>query len=278
MDGSEQDVQGFEDQFEERKDARSEDEQVVEIGWQILLIPLVILVVAGGYYAGRMLRGEEASPAQTSASDQELVQAVNDLGSMQVPSNPGAAGLPGAQEAPVVITIDPNQLGGNAPQVVPPSNHPLIGQTAPDFTMSDLFSDEAVALSDLRGQPVLINFWATWCPPCRYEMPWLESVYKKYGGSFELLAVDAGEKVPPDQVTARVQQYVERMGLTFPVLMGDNTYAVQQSFGVYGLPATFIVDGEGTVVAHHGGMYPSEAALEAQLLDHIETVDTQADG
>lgn len=250
MDGSEQDVQGFEDQFEERKDARSEDEQVVEIGWQILLIPLVILVVAGGYYAGRMLRGEEASPAQTSASDQELVQAVNDLGSMQVPSNPGAAGLPGAQEAPVVITIDPNQLGGNAPQVVPPSNHPLIGQTAPDFTMSDLFSDEAVALSDLRGQPVLINFWATWCGPCREEMPLLEQIYQRYRPlGFTLLGVNVEED------SEGALRWLQQVPVSFPVLF-DRESRVSKLYDVTAMPSTVIVDRRGRVRYVHYGYTP----------------------
>ena len=75
-----------------------------------------------------------------------------------------------------------------------------------------------------------------------------------------------------------MQQFVDRMGLSFPVLMGDNTYLVQRDFGVYGLPATFIIDAEGNVVDHHGGMYPNEATLEAQLLKHLQPVDTESGG
>jgi thiol-disulfide isomerase/thioredoxin len=234
--------------------------QVIEIGWQLLLIPLVILTVVGGYYAGRMLRGDAVETAAPSAAgDFEVVDAASGLT------------ITSADASAPILQPSSELNGFGAPQAaLPPSNHPLIGQTAPDFTMNLLSSGDPIAVGDLRGKTVMINFWATWCPPCRYEMPWLEAVYAKYGGdNFELLAVDAGEKVPADQVDARVRQFVDRMGLTFPVLMGDNTYDVQRAYGVYGLPATFILDGEGKVVAQHGGMYPSAEHLEGQLLEHL---------
>ena len=269
MDGSEKQSQRVDDQV---VPSEEQDEQVIVIGWQALLIPLVILTIAGGYYAGRMLRGDAATAQAPTSVEGNLVGS-GEGASLQLDA-------PAVAEAPVVITIDPNQLGfdDSVAQPLPPSNHPLVGRPAPTFTMNRLDTGEALPLESLRGQTVMINFWATWCPPCRYEMPWLQSVYEKYGGSFELLAVDAGEKVTPDQVTARVQQFVDRMGLSFPVLMGDNTYLVQRDFGVYGLPATFIIDAEGNVVDHHGGMYPNEATLEAQLLKHLQPVDTESGG
>jgi thiol-disulfide isomerase/thioredoxin len=123
-----------------------------------------------------------------------------------------------------------------------------------------------MTLSELQGRPVMVNFWATWCPPCRVEMPWIQSVYDEHKDKgFEVLAVDAGERVPPSMVADTVSQFTNMMGLTFPVLMGDNTYQVQRDWSVYGLPATFLLDEEGKVADVHTGMYPNEVTLKSRL-------------
>jgi len=233
---------------------------VIEIGWQVLLVPLVALAVVGGYWAGRQL-----NPAPPPAADAITGGDPFALNAQVVPADPNV---------PMVITLEPSQLQqldpnlgfGNDPIPLPPANHPLMGQAAPDFKMKQLADGAEVSLADFHGKTVMINFWATWCPPCRLEMPWLESLYGNYKDKdFVLLAVDAGERVPPSMVEERVKQFVDRMALTFPVLIGDNTYDVQRIYSVYGLPSTFIVDPGGTVVDYHNGMYPNEATLRAQV-------------
>lgn len=128
--------------------------------------------------------------------------------------------------------------------------------TAPDFTV---FDDEgnAVKLSDFKGSPVVINFWATWCYYCKQEMPEFEELYKKYP-DVKFLMVNATDGVQETELMAR--QYIKEKGYTFDVyydLRGEASY----TYGVSGLPTTYFVDASGEIVAHAGG-YLDEAALE----------------
>lgn len=119
---------------------------------------------------------------------------------------------------------------------------------------------QRVSLADYRGKVVMLNFWATWCPPCRAEMPGIESVYEQYRErGFTVLAVNIGERT--DQVNNFVSQY----GLTFPVLL-DSSAVIQQQFGIKGYPTSLFLDANGTVYAVHPG-----AATSAQLANYIET-------
>jgi peroxiredoxin len=114
--------------------------------------------------------------------------------------------------------------------------------TAPDFGLSNLAGDY-VKLSDYRGKVVFLNIWATWCPPCREEMPSMEALYRKLKGrNFEMLAVSVdrdGEKV--------VRLFAKKYGLTFPVLL-DPDNKTYRLYGLTGVPETFIVDKNGTVI------------------------------
>ncbi len=116
------------------------------------------------------------------------------------------------------------------------------GEMAKDFTLPDL-DGEKVTLSDLRGKVVLLNFWATWCPPCRKEMPSMESLHRKYGEKdLVILAVAI------DRKGAKVAKpFVEENGLTFPVLI-DRRGRVSDLYGVYAVPTTFVIDRNGTIV------------------------------
>ena len=113
---------------------------------------------------------------------------------------------------------------------------------APDFAVVDL-SGKTVRLSTLRGRVVLVNVWATWCPPCREEMPSMERLYRQLAGpAFELLAVSEDEGG-----LEGVRRFAKDMGVTFPVLW-DPERQVGSRFGVWGYPETFIIDRNGYVV------------------------------
>jgi cytochrome c biogenesis protein CcmG, thiol:disulfide interchange protein DsbE len=123
----------------------------------------------------------------------------------------------------------------------PRENHP-----APDFTLADL-SDTPVRLSDLRGQVVLVNLWATWCPPCRAEMPMIQAAYEQYRAQgFTVLAVNLRED--PRVVAA----YMEQGGLTFPALL-DRDGAVSNAYQSQVLPSSFFIDRAGVVRAVYRG-------------------------
>ncbi|MFQ5858487.1 MAG: redoxin domain-containing protein [Anaerolineae bacterium] len=137
-----------------------------------------------------------------------------------------------------------------------------IGQPAPDFTLRDP-KGETVRLSDFAGQPLLINFWATWCPPCRFEMPLLQQTYEKLkDDGFMVLAVDVQEG--PELV----KPYIENMGLTFPVAL-DRGGAVATTYRVAALPTTVFVDSNGIVTDIHRGAL-IERTLQRYLDDILE--------
>jgi len=114
------------------------------------------------------------------------------------------------------------------------------GQTAPDFLLTTLEGEEA-RLSDFRGQPVIINFWATWCPPCRAEMPDFQELYESE--DVEILAVNLTES---EQSEEGVQDFIDELGLTFPVPMDGDTI-VSQMYEVQAYPTSYMVDSEGKI-------------------------------
>ncbi len=118
---------------------------------------------------------------------------------------------------------------------------------APDFVLPDL-QGKAVRLSQLKGKVVFLNIWATWCPPCRKEMPTMESLYQRFKGmDFVMLAVNQDA-----EGAKTVIPYLQEGNFTFPVLL-DTHGEVGRRYGVTGLPETFIIDREGHIVHHHIG-------------------------
>lgn len=117
---------------------------------------------------------------------------------------------------------------------------PQVGRPAPPFTLSDL-EGRPVSLADNNGKVVLLNFWATWCEPCKKEMPEIQAAYEQYKGQgFVVLAVNFGENPDP------TASFVHHGRLTFPVLL-DRKASVAERYGVTNLPATFFIDPEGII-------------------------------
>jgi peroxiredoxin len=140
---------------------------------------------------------------------------------------------------------------------------PQEGLLAPDFTLTDL-SGETVSLQDFRGRPVMVNFWASWCPPCRSEMPAMEAMYQEFrAADLEILAVNATYQ---DRITD-AEAFVEENQLTFPVLL-DRTGEVNQAYQVHSLPTTFFIDSRGVIqkIVIGGPMQ------EALIFRHVENL------
>jgi peroxiredoxin len=118
------------------------------------------------------------------------------------------------------------------------------GYAAADFSLQDL-NGQTVRLADLRGRIVFLNLWATWCPPCRDEMPGMEALWQRFRGrDFAMLAVaEDGEGAKT------VEPFVRQLGLTFPVLL-DADNRLPGRFGVTGYPETFVIDRDGQVIKH----------------------------
>nr|WP_221452409.1 redoxin domain-containing protein [Bacillus benzoevorans] len=121
-----------------------------------------------------------------------------------------------------------------------PDNLPglRIGVKAPDFELENL-SGEKVKLSDYRGKKVILNFWATWCPPCKEEMPAMEKFYQKAGDDVEILAVN----IDPQY---NVQEFIDKMGITFPILLDKND-KVNSAYLIMTIPTTYFINEDGLI-------------------------------
>lgn len=136
---------------------------------------------------------------------------------------------------------------------------PQAGFLAPDFTLETI-DGQAVRLADLRGQPVVVNFWASWCPPCRAEMPALQRVHEEYASrGLVILAVNATAQDSLSDVTAFLDEY----NLTFPVPLdpGDAMRAYQ----VQSLPSTFFIGPDGVIREVVIGGPIAEALLRSRV-------------
>jgi peroxiredoxin len=133
-------------------------------------------------------------------------------------------------------------------------------QAMPDFELQDL-DGNVVKLSDYAGRAVLLNFWATWCPPCKAEMPVLVEVQKQYGGEeFTVIAVSL------DQTgTAKVRKFVDSHALNFPILMG-NQRVVTQYGNFRGIPTSFLLDTNHELAKRYMGLV-TKRMLESDLTD-----------
>ena len=133
---------------------------------------------------------------------------------------------------------------------------PAVGYLAPDFTLSTLDGTD-FTLSQYRGQPVVLNFWATWCPPCRAEIPYFQQASVKYNGQVAIVGVDDGETV------AKVAPFANEVGITYPLPI-DEQSLVSRRYNVNSLPSTFFIDAEGVIQKVHIGLI-SQAVLESQI-------------
>jgi len=116
---------------------------------------------------------------------------------------------------------------------------PAIGYPAPDFRLDTLDGDR-FQLSAVRGTPIVLNFWATWCGPCQRELPALQNAAEVYAGEVLIVGVDQGEEA------AIVQAYVDKLGLTFPMPL-DKEMEAGTLFNVKGMPTTYFIDGDGVI-------------------------------
>jgi thiol-disulfide isomerase/thioredoxin len=123
-------------------------------------------------------------------------------------------------------------------------------QTAPDFELTVLESNgKSMKLSDLRGKAIVLNFWATWCEPCKIEMPWLVDLQKKYGAQgLQIVGV-----AMDDTEDTTIVSFAHKMGVNYPILKGTEKVADLYG-GIQGLPELFFIDRSGNIVEHDLGL------------------------
>ncbi|TAL22253.1 MAG: TlpA family protein disulfide reductase [Nitrospirae bacterium] len=127
-------------------------------------------------------------------------------------------------------------------EVAPPSK----GDIAPDFTLKQI-NGKAVSLADYKGKVVLVEFWATWCPPCKELAPILNEIHKRYKDKglviLALVSEDEGEEA--------ITSFIKEQGITYTVVLADQQ--TTRRYGISGIPASFVINKEGRVVNMHMG-------------------------
>jgi thiol-disulfide isomerase/thioredoxin len=150
-----------------------------------------------------------------------------------------------------------NRAGGSA-------TGQLMGNLAPDFDLQTL-DGKNLKLSDLRGKAVLLNFWATYCGPCKIEMPWFVELQKQYGPQgFQIVGV-----AMDDASTEEIAKFAKEMGVNYPILIGKDSVAESYG-GVSVLPTTFFVDRDGKLIAREFGLQSRSV-----FVDHIKKAMSQ---
>jgi cytochrome c biogenesis protein CcmG/thiol:disulfide interchange protein DsbE len=153
------------------------------------------------------------------------------------------------------------RLVKNRPQMVTADPK---GQLAPDFTLKDI-DGKTVRLSDYRGKAVVLNFWATWCPPCKVEMPWLVDLENKYRSQGLQVIGVALDEAGKDEIA----KFARQMNLNYPVLIGDDNTA--DAYGnVQMLPTTFYINAEGKIVARVVGL-TGEREMEENMVEALQS-------
>lgn len=156
-----------------------------------------------------------------------------------------------------LLLVVPLACSEAAPDALVVGGHPLVGKEAPDIDLLTI-DGERVTLSGLRGRPVLINFWATWCPPCRDEFPLMVAAHEEHADDgLEILGV------MHQDFADSAREFAKDMSATWPIL-DDPDDVAYDDYLVAGLPTSYFVDAEGIVRAFSLGGF-SEAGLAAQL-------------
>ncbi len=145
--------------------------------------------------------------------------------------------------------------GGGSPRPAPPA--------AKNFALADLgHPGHVVSLAQFAGRPLIVNFFASWCPPCKRETPLLAKFYSGAKGSVVVIGVDANDEAGP------AEQFLRRAGVTYPIAFDPLPASVTTSYGVYGLPQTFFLNGKHRIVKHvFGALTLSQLHSGVALMD-----------
>jgi thiol-disulfide isomerase/thioredoxin len=152
--------------------------------------------------------------------------------------------------------------------------NPLQGKLAPGFTLTDT-KGQKVSLADYKGKAVIVDFWASWCAPCKVEIPWLEQFKEQYGGQgLAILGIsednlDLDNKSELAKEKLQIADSASKLKINYPVLIDDANVSTPYG-GVEGLPTTFFIDRDGKVVASTVGLAPREE-IEADIKKALST-------
>ncbi|MDQ3878222.1 MAG: TlpA family protein disulfide reductase [Actinomycetota bacterium] len=158
----------------------------------------------------------------------------------------------------VGVVIAAALLGLLVKPVLQKDGPPGAGDRAPAFSAELLDGSGSLSLESLRGKPVLVNFWASWCVPCKQEAPWLRSAYESFGSQVAFVGIDVRD------AKTDAQRFVEEEKVPYPSIR-DEGLRIFTDYGLTGQPESFLIDADGTIVQHVPGAFPDRATLFQDL-------------
>jgi len=200
--------------------------------------------------------GDDPAPVAPVPPDASESAATADAATGETAASP-VAGTDAATATPTAEAADePLGSADVEPGVIDGDLRPEVGRPAPDFALANARApDRAVRLSDFRGRPVVLNWFATWCGPCRAEIPDFQAAYEALGGEVVFLGVNLQES--PDDAVGMLDEY----GAVYPALL-DEEGDVALHYRLPGMPTTFFIDADGVVRAWGAGLIVEETLVE----------------
>jgi len=200
--------------------------------------------------------GTVTSPTEETGGTESPPQ-TGQTGGTESPSPTGQTGgeessQPTGQTGGTESPTSTGQTGGEESTTTDGNSEEQDLVAAPDFTVVDISGNE-VRLSDLKGQPVVLNFWASWCPPCKEEMPHFNTVFEELGSEVHFMMVCLADGAR--ETTETGAAYVSEMGFSFPVYF-DVTGEASIAYGLQSIPATYFIDSKGYLATMAAGSIP----------------------
>ena len=157
-----------------------------------------------------------------------------------------------------IPTADPAPSGSAQTSTIP-----RVGETAPDFELTT-YDNRKIRLSELRGSPILVNFWATWCGPCRIEMPAIQSQFARFAPDLKVLAVNY------DETPEQIESFARELDLEFDLLVDPGGKVSEEDYFVRAYPSSYFIDREGVIQVVHLGLMS-----DAQLDDYLKRIGVE---
>ncbi len=169
----------------------------------------------------------------------------------------------------MLLALSACGFGGNAGGNITTEPSQSQSQAAPDFTVYDK-NGNAVKLSDMKGKPVVLNFWASWCGPCKREMPEFDKTASEFEGRVEFMMVNLTDGITETEDEAL--GFVASEGYTFPVYLDKDSDAARK-YGISSIPTTYFIDAEGNIIANAVGMIDGSTLKQGISMIYTEIND-----